>query len=265
VLVKVKPTKIFCSHPLDTNGDHQSLYLFLQVALWDLAGNIKRPDVYPFLVHYIDWPRPRGFHPELDLLAPKDFVDSKILLYRSDLTMEEIQKKYDALNLYKSQIPYNPSYLVTFARKNELFGGCPVIVLKDNKKNIELNWQDIDDKNFLSYAKRDDVLYIKFSFSRAITKAVSSSINLLGYSKKVNFSSMPKMRLLITRNKFIIFDKRTKVFVNDVNMSIANKNVIVKFPLAALNFPDYILARAKANTKSMPTTSNGWRILKILD
>jgi LmbE family N-acetylglucosaminyl deacetylase len=264
VLLKTKPTKIFVSHPIDTNGDHQSLYLFLQVSLWDLEGKIKRPDMYPYLVHSIGWPRPRGFHPDLELLMPKDFIDNKILWQRSDLTSEETQKKYDALQLYKSQIPYNPHYLATFARKNELFGGCPEVVLKDDKKAIELDWQNIDSKGFLSYAKRGDMLYIKLSLDRAITKAVATSINLLGYSKKRPFSGMPKLRLVITRNRLTAYDKRNKVFINDAEMDVVKDSIIVKFPLVALNSPDYILARVKANTRSMPTASIGWRIVKIL-
>ena len=40
ILTAFKPTKIFVSHPADTNRDHQSLYLFLHIALWDLQGRI---------------------------------------------------------------------------------------------------------------------------------------------------------------------------------------------------------------------------------
>ncbi|MFA6384907.1 MAG: PIG-L family deacetylase, partial [Candidatus Omnitrophota bacterium] len=62
ILMAFKPTKIFVSHPSDTNRDHQSLYLFLHVALWDLDGSFVRPQVFPYLVHVIGWPVPRGKH-----------------------------------------------------------------------------------------------------------------------------------------------------------------------------------------------------------
>jgi len=46
VILDFKPTKIFVSHPADTNGDHRALYLFLRVALWDLEGKINNPQVF---------------------------------------------------------------------------------------------------------------------------------------------------------------------------------------------------------------------------
>jgi hypothetical protein len=75
---------------------------------------------------------------------------------------------------------------------------------------------------------------------------------------------MPKLRLVITRNRLTAYDKRNKVFINDAEMDVVKDSIIVKFPLVALNSPDYILARVKANTRSMPTASIGWRIVKIL-
>lgn len=60
LLEDFKPTKIFVSHPSDTNMDHQALYLFLKVSLWDLEDWL-RPQVYPYIIHVVGWPMPRGF------------------------------------------------------------------------------------------------------------------------------------------------------------------------------------------------------------
>ena len=55
---RFQPTKILLSHPADHNPDHQALYLFTRVALWDLAE--LQPELHPFLVHYPKWPRRHG-------------------------------------------------------------------------------------------------------------------------------------------------------------------------------------------------------------
>ena len=262
VLAKARPTKIFVSHPMDTNPDHQSLYLFLRVALWDLEGRIPRPQVYTYLVHWRGWPKPRRFRPELALLPPENFTESGILWQKLDMTEGQIRKKGEALGFYKSQIPYNPFYLQSFARKNELFGEQPFIILKD-RETPDLDWQAADGTGFLSYAKTGSTLYIKLSLGRKITKGVASSVNLLGYSKKTNFHNMPKIRLLVTRNKLIVYNKRNKVFVDGADMDVAGESIIIEFPLVALNLPDYILSRVKVNTRSMPAVSGGWRVLKM--
>ncbi len=283
VLIKTRPTKIFVSHPADTNGDHQSLYLFLRVALWDLSKKIEPPKIYPYLVHCIGWPRPRGFHPKLEFSPPKNLIDADISWYGLSLTDEQIDKKDKAFYLYKSQLPYNPKYLHTFSRKNELYGDYPDVTIKDYRPEFEAELpndfknikEDIIYNNvvsrsmprgkvdFLSYAKKDNKLFIKLSFNRKITKAVKSVIYLLGYNKKVNFSRMPKLRLLVTRTKLLIYDKRARIFINDAKMNIDGNSVVVEIPLVSLNSPDYILSSARAHTRSVPFETSAWRVLKL--
>jgi len=67
IILDFKPTKIFISHPGDVNRDRRSLYLFLQVALWNLEGKVESPQIFPYIIHVARWPMPRGYHPELEL------------------------------------------------------------------------------------------------------------------------------------------------------------------------------------------------------
>jgi len=68
VLRQFRPTVVFMSHSADHNPDHEALYLFTRVALWDLSGEIQ-PRLSPYLVHYPRWPEPRGAHPARASLA----------------------------------------------------------------------------------------------------------------------------------------------------------------------------------------------------
>ena len=127
VILDYQPQKIFVSHPADVNVDHKSFYLFLQIALADLRGKIQQPQVYPYLIHHVGWPLPRRYHPELSLAPPKGLSDSQIEWLEFVLSSEQLAKKRQAILTYKSQTTSSAFYLLSFARKNELFGDYPPI------------------------------------------------------------------------------------------------------------------------------------------
>ncbi|MGE5197772.1 MAG: PIG-L deacetylase family protein, partial [Deltaproteobacteria bacterium] len=127
---KYQPSKIFVSHPADTNADHKALYLFLQVALSDLSGKFPEPKVYPYLVHCVKWPSPRRYHPELWLSPPEQLMDSQVKWFRYILSRQQLDKKHKTILLYKSQTESSAFYLLAFARGNELFGDYPSVELK---------------------------------------------------------------------------------------------------------------------------------------
>ncbi|TAM38285.1 hypothetical protein EPN54_04435, partial [bacterium] len=181
-ILDYKPDKIFVSHPADVNVDHKTLYLFLQVALSDLEEQIPRPKVYPYLVHCVGWPSPRHYHPELELYPPAEFINARINWSRSDLSFDDLEKKYQAILFYKSQTQSSAFYLFAFARENELFGDYPVLQLKP-----QLTWKDkiisyfgasemfrvpqdpkvsvgmdtIEDKGRVSFAEADDYFIVR--------------------------------------------------------------------------------------------------------
>jgi len=115
-----RPTKVFVSHPADRNPDHQALYLFTRVALWNLAGEVN-PEIFPYLVHFERWPQPRGLHPEKTLIPPRAL--SEHVVWRSfRISPEAVAKKRAALRAHRSQFSYGRRYLLSFVRANELFG-----------------------------------------------------------------------------------------------------------------------------------------------
>jgi LmbE family N-acetylglucosaminyl deacetylase len=94
ILLEFRPTKTFVSHPGDYNPDHKSLYLFLRVVLWDLENEIN-PVVYPYLVHYRQWPTPKGYRPSDSLSPPHEF-EPRIQWQDHDLNSIEIERKHNA-------------------------------------------------------------------------------------------------------------------------------------------------------------------------
>jgi len=264
VLLDFKPTEIFISHPVDTNRDHRSLYLFLQVALWDLEGQIKRPEIFPYLIHVAGWPRPRGFHPELMLVPPEKLKASDIFWQEMELREEEIKAKKQAISLYKSQVEPYPPYLFSFARENELFSDYPVINL--NKQNREeIQWQGLYGMNAsnLAYAQKEKFLFIKLMFKHRINKNFGVSIYLLGYNKRRDFAVMPKIRLHIGIAGLQIKEKKQTLFVKAAQLTYQDNSLILKIPLSLLGGPEYLFASAKTNSKDLTFADTAWRIIKL--
>jgi len=104
ILLDFKPTKVFVSSPVDTNGDHRALYLFLRVALWDIDGKMSEVKIFPYLIHNSGWPMPRGYHPELELAPPRNLSGSEIIWQSFKLEDNEIETKNKTIAFYKSQI-----------------------------------------------------------------------------------------------------------------------------------------------------------------
>ena len=281
ILADFKPTKIFVTNFVDTNGDHRSMGLFLQVALWDLEGKIPSVKICPYLVHAAGWPAPRGFHPDLKLLPPGNLANTDVQWEFLNLFPEQIQRKKKAIGFYKSQIIYNPPYLYTFARQNEIFGVYPPIFLQD-QPGEPIDWIDlekrqenkshlVDEKSptlkiiqSLAYAQKEGFLDIKMNFRLLADKWLGLNIYLLGYRKDVPFADMPKFRIHIFGNKIrAIYANRKRVVIENVSIKKTPEGVILQFPLSVLKDPEYILSCTKTHINKVTIDLTAWRILIV--
>jgi LmbE family N-acetylglucosaminyl deacetylase len=281
VIEDFKPTKIFVSHPGDVNRDHRAVYLFTRVALWDLEAErkIQVPLLYPYIIHVPSWPIPRGYHPELALNTPPVYASDNIRWVHQILDPLETGKKYDAVLEYPSQIKYAPRYLVTFARKNELFGDFPSVVLeKQMASDAEITWASVsgpkqqksrlksDATNHFSgteYARQGNFLLIRLLLRRAIDRELGVSVSLMGYSNKVPFSQMPKIALMVGINGFHIKDKKKTVPSKDVIFIQKEKELYFKISLSLLGDPDKILTSAKTALYDLTFDETAWRVLEL--
>ncbi len=278
VIGNFRPTKIFVSHPADTNRDHQSLYLFTRIALWDLEDEIIQPEIYPYIIHVIGWPRPRGHHLDLAVKPPDKLagVSWKQLV----LTDAEAKRKQILVDFYRTEIEYNPPYLYSYVRKNELFGDFSVIDLTRSKSK-DIIWHDVvlsgnkftgknsqveskqDGLSGLSYAVQDKDFLIRLNLWRKLDKNLGIAIYLLGYKENVPFAVMPKinvgMGLLGTR----IRNKGKLISVPGAETKFEGKSLIFSLPMAVLGEPDRILCRVKTRTARFPLDASAWRVLRI--
>jgi len=266
IILDFKPTKIFVSHPNDTNPDHRSLFLFLQVALWDLKEKIKKPEVFCYLIHYINWPKPRGYHLNLKLTPPCDLNLDNYSWYELNLNSKEIEKKYKALSFYKTQTSSHFGYLLTFIKTNELFMRYfPIKVKKEINGDNSISSLDKNKDNIshLSYTMDDENLFIKLTLKRKIDKNFGISIFLFGYNKNIDFSKMPKFYFHIGLGGLRVKEKKQTLFIKDINLVSKGKNLVIKIPLSILKYPDYILSCVRTRFRSLPFNEMGWQILEL--
>jgi LmbE family N-acetylglucosaminyl deacetylase len=283
IILNFRPTKIFVSHPGDTNRDHKSLYLFTQVALWDLEGKIKPPQVLPYIIHVVRWPLPRGYHPDITLEPPASLAGCGIAWHSLKLTDEEIKTKRNTTSFYRSQNASNPKYLFTFSRSNELFGDFPALKLNSTKKDSgEIDWQDLevrynpeavdpenkkDAENSIvpdtAYAVSEAKLLVRFQLKRNIAKDLGVSIFLIGYNYATDFSKMPKLYIRVDSLGLHVTDKKKPIEVKDIEIEAQDHIFILKVPLRLLGDPDRIFSCARTHPNELPLDEISWRVLYL--
>ena len=243
VLITYNPDKIFVSHPADVNVDHKSLYLFLQVALADLENQIPHPKVYPYLVHCLGWPSPRHYHPELGLEPPQKFINEQINWRKFGLTDKQLEMKRQAILSYRSQTESSAFYLLSFARKNELFGDY------SNDKNTGQIQYSVDNGYFI----------IRINKPREAVKYISTLTYLFGYSYKKPFAAMPKIFMISNHNEVKLFDGSKKVRAEEAKVNLSGETLTLSVPLKVLGEPDFLFVSVKVSEVSSPIYFSGFR------
>jgi len=270
VLRRTRPTKIFVTHPVDVNRDHRAMYLFLQVALWETEGLFPPPQVFYYLIHLSGWPLPRGYHPQLMLHPSATVKDEPMIWFNTVLTDAEITKKMQALRFYKSQM--STGYLLTFARKNELFSRYPVIVLRSQPAYDKPQWQEgshlmeegPSDRSMLPevfYALEKRDLLVKIVPQKR--NRFKGTVFLAGFRKNVPFSQMPKISLKISPRTVAVTDKKTRLRTHEVSLQRQNTTVTVRVPLSLLGDPSNILACVRAPAAYLSFEDTAWRVVQI--
>ncbi len=283
-ILDYKPDKIFVSHPFDVNVDHKSLYLFLQVVLSDLEGKIPSPKVYPYLVHCVGWPKPRHYHPELELYPPDKFIGSKINWQRFNLSFKQLDKKHQSILFYKSQTQSSAFYLLSFARENELFGDYPALepAPRTKEKNTPISylgalkifsapqyaqdWPDSDaaeDRGLVSYAQEGNYFIVRLDTPRQLSSKLKVMFYIFGYAKDTAFARMPKIRIITAGRKFKVFSAKDKVINSGVLLDFGKDYLILKVPLKLLGKPDYLLTSLKVYRGNLAVDATGYRKIKI--
>lgn len=279
ILREFKPTKIFLSHPSDHHPDHRALYLFTNIALWDLDNELQTT-LFPYLIHYKKWPKPKGYLPD-KLLEPPQLFKQTIIWQNNNLNNEEVKLKYNAIKKHKSQYNSNAKYLLSFIRTNELFGDFPIITLKPNSAGAfltsdrkidltefpeQLNAQERT--SFVGLEERfvrleDNDLIFSIKLSRPIAEAVGVSVYIFGYRQDRPFQEMPKLHIRFGAIEHQVLDQNNILPIGVIKVERNLKEIKIWIPLDLLGNPQRILTSADTYLGTVPLDWVSWRILEI--
>ncbi len=280
IIKDFKPTKIFVSHAADHNGDHRSLYLFLRVALWDLAKEIQ-PRIYPYLIHYRGWPTFKERNSAY--LEPPEDLKDQVSWQSNGLTSAEITIKQKALNAHKSQFQSSAKYLKLFIRSNEIFGDFVDIKIPRDDTPTMLSTKkasespsdgegltDVEKSVFVGVEWRyvwieGDYLVMSIELSRALAKGVESSIYIFGYRSDRVFSQMPKIHIRLGVLSYSVYDQNQRLPRKTIDVTRQAKIITIKVPLKVLGRPDRVLTSAQTYFGRVPLDWVTWRILEFPD
>lgn len=278
ILRKFRPSKIFVSHPADHNGDHLALYLYLRVALWD-EGMGESVGLYPYLIHYLGWPKPKGFHPEIDLVPPVNLAAGEIWKqYR--LSESQFQVKMKALQAHSSQYRSSPKYLLSFVKYNEIFGDFPPLSLNENssifsaqKKFVstaELP-EELNDRERSAFIGVDwkfvrwegDNLIVSIVLSKPLAQDVEASIYFFGYSSKIPFGQMPKINVRLGVLSYSVYDQKKRLDQGVVVVKRTSNDVTISVPMKLLGSPQKILTSARTSLGNFPLDTASWVVVEL--
>ncbi len=279
-LREFKPTKVFVSHPSDHNVDHQALYLFARVALWDLESEMC-PEIYPYLVHFAHWPVPQVLHTTRPILPPAP-LDGMIDWGIVPLFAEQIHIKELALRAHRSQLDSSKTYLNSFVRANELFGDFPPViasfiqtnnqVLAGRRQEFPLQQEQLNDEertNFvgiekMSVARENDDLVMTVRLSKRLFGGVSASVFAFGYRDDEPFAQMPKLRINVGDLRQDVLDQDRKLPKNAVQIHRRGQELTLRIPLKALGDPQRVLTCVHTYYLDVdPLDWAEWRVVEI--
>ena len=141
IMENYRPDLIVYPNPDDVHPDHWGVNVFTRLAIAEI--NHKDPTFSPFqltyLVHRPDFPTVRGLKPAQSLVPPPALLSIYPDWFRFDLTPADVQRKGQAVQAYKSQLPLLHGLLESFVRSNELFASVDNGVLPVVKSG---SWSD---------------------------------------------------------------------------------------------------------------------------
>jgi len=282
LLRSFRPTRVFVSHPADFNPDHRALYLFTRIALWDLEAEIK-PQVHAYLVHFPNWPKPKGRHADLALDAP-DFLARQTEWQAFDLTPAEADRKDVALSFHATQFKYSSRYLLSFIRKREIFGDLPAVVFSEAAALEDLSSGQSGSRNgtgsedllteeekaqFVGVECRKvnvdaEAVTVAIELSRPLGEAVAAKVSVFGYRRDIPFGEMPKIQVQIGHVEETVLDRLRPLPRSNVSLERAAREIKVRVPLTLLGSPERLLVSARTQLGEVPLDWASWRIIEIV-
>jgi LmbE family N-acetylglucosaminyl deacetylase len=279
ILRRFRPTKIVVSHPADDHPDHQALYLFTRVALWNLQGELS-PQLYPVLIHHAGWPQPAGYDPTAALAPPPALANAPGWL-EMPLPARAVAAKLAALEKHRSQYTSDGVFLRQLVRANELFGDLPTVTLAPEgtavlavpgdgmlPPAVPADLTRIEEKLLaelreVALRREGGELVVTAAFSRPFQRETRLSLALFGYRPDRPFGAMPKLRVRLDAQSQAVYDQARQLPPASVTVARESTTAVVRIPLDLLGDPERLLVDARSWAGPVPLDRTPWRAVAL--
>ena len=270
ILLEFHPTKIFLSHSGDQHPDHRSLPLFVDVALWDLAGKIPSPELFPYIVHAKGWPMPREALPTAPLNPPSR-LKNQVPWRTFPVPLDQAVRKWRALALHKTQFQYDRAYLSSFIRSNELFGDFPAIPLEPISTStgialaspvLEVEPAAMVGLERKSIGLENDCLTLTANFTHALGEETGLTLYAFGHRADTPFGRMPKICVQSGTLRHRVFSGEKVIPWSSVKVRRRPHSITVWIPLTLLGRPERVLVSARS-LLVFPLDWATWHVLEV--
>ena len=278
IVEEFQPTKIFTSHPGDLHPDHQTVPLYLQVALWNLESEIL-PEVYHFITHYGRWPQPRGYQPDHPLEPPSQYdVDNRWSIL--PITEEQRELKLQALQAHNTQWGSGQPYLESVVRANELFDTLDEIPISEGEEVVILpaeaafrgdafHLHDDEHQDAFSEAEvrtvklEDGNLIFSVELEEPLAEDVDAKIWMMGYLPDTPFQEMPKIQITLSSKGMKVFDHKRELPPGSITVTETPTKIELRVPLALLADPQRVMMSVQTQFGGVPLDNVPWVFLKL--
>jgi LmbE family N-acetylglucosaminyl deacetylase len=293
---RFRPTKIFVTHPCDTNPDHRAAANFVRLALLALDAEGMHPQLYYYVIHFGRWPRPVHYHPEVAIAPPRLLLDDGDWM-KLPLTTEQTRCKYEAILRNRTQLTDSQYALVAFARANELFAtidvprvpnlppGMPpdwrkavrnkAVVVVPGEQGEKLNDDESarpDDESIAlaqtMFLRQGNDLIAQIELKTRLGKRTNVHLLLYGYKRGEDFARLPKIKIDITPlGGLHVYDGENRLSNTGITVtSVANRFfVCVPLPLLGGNSLHYVFTATRANLGEINADDTAWRLFALSD
>ena len=294
VLHEFKPTRVFVTHPYDTNLDHRATANFVQLALLQLNAEGIRPSLSFYIVHFANWPTPLQYRPTLALEAPPTLRGDDAWL-ALPLTREQVDRKYHATLTNLTQVATQRSFLTAFTRANEIFANARTPAIPLLPAQAKLDWtkavhlralmvlpaQSGYETNGVAVLpsttaatsleridllRQEDALIVQINSRNLNGRQGGVRLCLFGGKQDIDFTSLPKVQINITPDgRLSVAADHEAVEDSGVTITNAATHMILRVPLKLLGGADidYLFTSALAYFGAAITADTAWHLLRL--
>lgn len=282
-----RPTICVYPHPKDAHADHAAASVFVTYALELLAEEeawaltCKR---LHYLVHRGPWPSPRGPNMNLSMEPPGSFATLGERWVEVVGDEDEIKAKYQAILMYRSQIPPLGRFLTSFVRRNEIFSMArtyPVQQVAPGSLLIggeAVPWSaapmiadPLGDSLTRQVEKAGDLVSLdvkadgSFLFLRLETAGrVGGDVEY-----RLIFSDVPRSRRLVLRlkppHRGVIVQGKRRELARDVVARPAGRRLDVAIPAEMLGEPRRLFLEVRTRSRGIWVDHTGHHLLHLPD